>query len=82
MVELAMNDTLTGLPNRRRFNEHLPVALARAKRAQRGTALLFLDIDHFKSINDTHGHASGDEVLKAFARRLQRAVRRTDFVAA
>lgn len=81
MADLAMNDSLTRLPNRRRFEEHLPMALARGDRARRGTALLFIDVDRFKPINDTHGHAAGDEVLKAFARRLGRTLRRTDFAA-
>lgn len=81
MAELAMNDMLTGLPNRRCFNDRLPQALARARRHQQGTALLFLDVDHFKAINDTHGHAAGDAVLQAFAERIKRTVRQTDFAA-
>ncbi|WP_052736599.1 diguanylate cyclase domain-containing protein [Aquincola tertiaricarbonis] len=81
MAELAMNDTLTGLPNRRCFNERLPQALARARRHRQGTALLFLDVDYFKAINDTHGHAAGDTVLQAFAERVQHTVRQTDFAA-
>jgi diguanylate cyclase (GGDEF)-like protein len=81
MAELALNDSLTGLANRRRFDERLPEALARARRQHSGTALLFLDVDRFKAINDTHGHAVGDAVLAGFARRLRKALRGTDFVA-
>jgi diguanylate cyclase (GGDEF)-like protein len=67
--------------NRRGFDEILPVALARVQRAETGLALLFFDLDHFKSINDTHGHATGDAVLCEFARRLTQGVRATDTVA-
>jgi len=78
---LVRSDVLTGLANRYSFNETLPLALSRARRALSGIALMYLDIDHFKSINDTLGHAAGDEVLKAFAERLQQSVRVTDTVA-
>lgn len=81
MAELALNDPLTGLPNRRRLNDRLPDALTRARRMTTGVAVLFLDVDRFKSINDTHGHAAGDDVLIEFSRRLTRSVRNTDFVA-
>jgi diguanylate cyclase (GGDEF)-like protein/PAS domain S-box-containing protein len=81
LIELARVDTLTGLPNRLAFNEHLPQAIARAARAGSGLALMFLDVDHFKSINDTLGHASGDGVLAEYARRLRATVRGTDMVA-
>jgi diguanylate cyclase (GGDEF)-like protein/PAS domain S-box-containing protein len=80
LIELARVDTLTGLPNRLAFNELLPAAIARATRSQSALALMFLDIDHFKSINDTLGHAMGDDVLVEFARRLQANVRSTDTV--
>lgn len=79
--DLARLDTLTGLPNRLAFNELLPQALAKAARQATGSALMFLDIDRFKSINDTRGHAAGDEVLMEFARRLRAGVRRGDTVA-
>jgi len=79
--ELARVDTLTGLPNRRRFLEKLDEAMARSPRAQRPMALMYLDIDHFKSINDTRGHGVGDAVLQEFAQRLRAAVRVTDTVA-
>jgi len=78
---LVRSDVLTGVANRYGFNETMPLALSRARRAGAGLALLYLDIDHFKSINDTLGHSAGDEVLKAFAKRLQESVRVTDTVA-
>lgn len=79
--QLARVDSLTGLPNRRGFEERLEEAVARSKRDDRPMALMFLDVDHFKQINDAHGHATGDAVLKEFATRLQRCVRITDSVA-
>ena len=78
---LVRSDVLTGVANRYSFNESFPLALSRARRAMAGLALMYLDIDHFKSINDSLGHAAGDEVLKAFAARLQQSVRTTDTVA-
>ncbi|MBT2325885.1 diguanylate cyclase [Variovorax paradoxus] len=81
LIELARVDPLTGLPNRLAFNEYLPNAISRAKRTSRALALMFLDIDRFKSINDTFGHASGDSVLSEFAKRLHVGVRSTDMVA-
>lgn len=78
---LARNDHLTGLANRYEFNQRLPDALARAERSGHAIALLFLDIDHFKAINDELGHATGDEVLKEFGSRLVKCVRITDTVA-
>jgi diguanylate cyclase (GGDEF)-like protein/PAS domain S-box-containing protein len=76
----ARIDGLTGLPNRARLYERLTEALARSKRGVSKTACLFLDIDHFKAINDTLGHGAGDEALREFGRRLQSAVRETDLV--
>lgn len=81
LLQQARIDTLTGLPNRRCFNERLAEALARSRRSQHAMALLFLDVDHFKQINDTLGHAAGDQVLKTFAARLKDSVRNTDTVA-
>ena len=81
LAQQARADTLTGLPNRLGFNEGLAVALARAKRSGDGVALMFLDVDRFKAINDTLGHAGGDEVLVEFAKRLLASVRSTDTVA-
>ncbi len=74
-------DALTELPNRRQFDERLALALKRLQRHHVPMALLCLDLDRFKAINDTYGHAAGDEVLKAFARRLCASVRETDLVA-
>lgn len=81
MAELALSDPLTGLANRRRFDERLPEALARARRQRSGVGLMFLDVDHFKRVNDTFGHAAGDAVLVESGARLKDAVRATDFVA-
>lgn len=79
--QLSRVDTLTGLANRRQFNEALPEAMARARRRRAMMALLYLDLDRFKAINDTLGHAAGDAVLKEFGRRLSGCVRETDMVA-
>lgn len=81
LIELARLDTLTGLPNRLAFNEYLPDAVLRGQLTGHALALMFLDIDHFKAINDTMGHAVGDAVLAEYARRLQACVRGTDMVA-
>jgi PAS domain S-box-containing protein len=81
LQKLARFDTLTGLPNRLQLNDRLPEALSRGRRAGLGVAVLFIDVDHFKQINDTFGHAAGDAVLKEFAQRLKAAVRQTDLVA-
>jgi len=78
---LARSDPLTGLPNRHALNECLVAALARAERSGDLLALMFLDVDHFKRINDRLGHAGGDQVLKEFAGRLRTCVRATDTVA-
>ncbi len=78
---LARHDSLTGLANRRQFGERLELALARRQREQRPMALLYFDIDRFKKINDTLGHAAGDAVLIEFARRLQGNLRESDLAA-
>ena len=65
---LAHYDELTGLPNRTMFNERLSHALAHARRTERSLAVLFIDLDRFKNINDTLGHEAGDRVLKEVAR--------------
>lgn len=78
---IARTDVLTGLPNRLRFNERLSEALSRCRRSGRPIGLLFLDMDHFKQINDNYGHAAGDDVLREFGRRLAASVRETDTVA-
>ena len=81
MQHLAFHDPLTHLPNRAMFEQHLGLALARARRDDLAVAVLFLDLDAFKPVNDTHGHATGDEVLRQMAARLRSAVRETDLVA-
>ena len=81
LERLAQQDTLTGLPNRHTFNDAIAMALARSQQTGMQVALLFLDVDGFKQINDTLGHAAGDDVLREFARRLTGAVRSTDVVA-
>lgn len=78
---LAHHDPLTGLTNRSLFNDRLGSALRAAHRHTSTLALLFLDINDFKGINDVHGHAAGDRVLCAIARRLEGCVRETDTVA-
>jgi diguanylate cyclase (GGDEF)-like protein/PAS domain S-box-containing protein len=77
---LANTDALTALPNRRAHELQLAAAIGRAARSGGALALMYLDIDHFKLVNDTHGHAGGDEMLKAFADRLRATVRATDTV--
>ncbi len=81
MRQLALFDGLTGLANRQSFNDHLANAVARSKRHGTGLATLFVDLDRFKRINDTLGHAVGDAVLRQAAQRLQGCVRETDAVA-
>jgi diguanylate cyclase (GGDEF)-like protein/PAS domain S-box-containing protein len=81
LIQLARVDSLTGIANRRMFVEALHLAIERARRSCAPMALAYLDIDHFKRINDTHGHAVGDLVLTEFARRLQSNLRATDTVA-
>jgi diguanylate cyclase (GGDEF)-like protein/PAS domain S-box-containing protein len=81
LIQLTRIDSLTGIANRRMFVEALHLAIERARRSGAPMALAYLDIDHFKRINDTHGHAVGDLVLKKFAQRLQSNVRATDTVA-
>ncbi|MCR6651323.1 MAG: PAS domain S-box protein [Cellvibrionaceae bacterium] len=77
---LARVDTLTGLWNRRSYEEKFREAVSRAARAGQLLGLLFLDVDYFKKINDTLGHAGGDIVLREFAHRLKSSVRETDSV--
>jgi diguanylate cyclase (GGDEF)-like protein/PAS domain S-box-containing protein len=78
---LAHSDHLTGLPNRRSYEERLVQAIARARRGAMAMAVAYLDVDHFKQINDDVGHAGGDAVLRELAKRLSATVRSTDTVA-
>ena len=78
---LATHDVLTGLPNRHLFLDHVDQALVHAKRSRGMLALLFLDIDDFKTINDSLGHAAGDELLQMFAKRLSACLRQGDAIA-
>ncbi|HUF16765.1 MAG TPA: EAL domain-containing protein [Thermoanaerobaculia bacterium] len=78
---LAYHDILTGLPNRLLFKDRLTVALSRAQRERSKLAVLFLDLDRFKSINDSLGHNAGDHLLQAAADRIQSCVRESDTVA-
>jgi diguanylate cyclase (GGDEF)-like protein/PAS domain S-box-containing protein len=77
----ATHDMLTGLPNRLLFDDRLQQAIAIADRQETKLAVGFIDLDHFKPINDEFGHAAGDEVLREIATRIQRAIRQTDTVA-
>lgn len=77
-MEMAVTDGLTGLHNRRYLERHLGTLVQQATARERPLSVLILDIDHFKSINDTHGHAAGDEVLREFSRRVRKAVRGID----
>jgi diguanylate cyclase (GGDEF)-like protein/PAS domain S-box-containing protein len=77
----ALHDPLTGLANRTLLRDRLEHVLARSERAHGATAVLFIDLDNFKQVNDTHGHATGDAVLVESAKRLQAAVRPGDTVA-
>jgi diguanylate cyclase (GGDEF)-like protein/PAS domain S-box-containing protein len=79
--KLAYFDTLTGLPNRKLFQDRLDQTLAQARRRQSIVAVIFLDLDNFKSINDSHGHTQGDILLQRVAEQLQRCVRAGDTVA-
>ncbi len=79
--QLAMSDALTGVPNRRAFEERADQIIGTRLAAGRSVSLLMIDVDHFKSINDNHGHPAGDEVLKTVARRCREALRDRDLFA-
>lgn len=80
LAEMATRDPLTGLFNRRELSRLLEEELERAKRYQRSMAILWIDFDHFKDVNDTHGHAAGDSVLKSVSQLLLDSVRSVDWV--
>ena len=81
LTHMAQHDQLTGLPNRTLFNDRLEHAMARSKRSKHLMALMYVDVDGFKDINDAYGHSAGDELLAEFAARLRRSVRSADTVA-
>jgi two-component system cell cycle response regulator len=81
LVLRAMHDALTGLPTRPLLLDRLQMALGAASRSGHHGALLFVDLDRFKQVNDTHGHRAGDLVLKVTAERMRQAVRESDTVA-
>ena len=78
---MAFHDSLTGLPNRRLLTNRLEHALGASQRHRQFAALLFLDLDRFKALNDTHGHDVGDLLLQEVARRLQQSIRAIDTAA-
>lgn len=80
ITHLALHDALTGLPNRREFMQRLKQSAALAARQNSRLALLFIDLDGFKQVNDRYGHKAGDELLKQVAQRLQESVRQSDTV--
>jgi diguanylate cyclase (GGDEF)-like protein len=77
---LALLDSLTQLPNRRHFIEQVQIESARSKRSRKRFAVLFIDVDKFKAINDTYGHATGDRALVAVSQRLKDTIRAGDFL--
>jgi diguanylate cyclase (GGDEF)-like protein len=79
--DMATHDSLTGLPNRASLADTLQHAISRAERDKTGLALFFLDLDHFKAINDTLGHPTGDQLLREIARRVRGTIRDSDLVA-
>jgi two-component system cell cycle response regulator len=77
-IALAITDELTGLYNRRYFDRHMNLVMAKSLEQERDVAVMILDIDHFKSVNDNYGHDVGDAVIREFAARLRRNVRGVD----
>jgi diguanylate cyclase (GGDEF)-like protein len=78
---MALNDSLTGLPNRKSFGDHLDRELARAKKNNYNLAVIAIDLDRFKEINDSRGHGAGDQALKTIAQRLRQCCRERELVA-
>jgi len=81
LVYMATHDVLTGLPNRMLFNDRLTIALTQARRSQKKLAVMLLDLDYFKDVNDALGHGVGDQLLSAVGKRLRKFLRRGDTVA-
>src|SRR5690606_4247640 len=81
LLRSARHDELTGPPNRRLFQDRLKSALSRSKRRAARTAVLFIDIDKFKEVNDSFGHDAGDSLLQEVALRLKQCLREEDVVA-
>jgi diguanylate cyclase (GGDEF)-like protein len=81
LLHMALYDPLTDLPNRGLLNDRLRLSMETARRNQHQIALMFVDLDYFKQINDTHGHDVGDLVLKQTAHRMKRQLRGTDTIA-
>ncbi len=81
LQELSMTDALTSLRNRRAFDEHLPAALAHARRYDRPLSLAVIDVDHFKAVNDNFGHDAGDAILRGVAELIAAHSRQTDYAA-
>jgi diguanylate cyclase (GGDEF)-like protein/PAS domain S-box-containing protein len=81
MQHMAYHDTLTDLPNRAMFEEHLALAIARSDRHGTSVAVMFMDLNGFKDVNDTLGHAAGDDLLRVVAHRLRESTRATDLLA-
>jgi two-component system cell cycle response regulator len=79
-IEMAVVDALTGLNNRRYLETHLPAMLEKSNSRNRQLSFMVLDIDHFKSVNDTYGHDAGDEVLRTFAQRVKSVIRHADLM--
>ena len=82
LAELVSHDTLTGLFNYRHFSELLPMVLERTRRSLRPSSLIIIDLDRFKIINDTFGHAAGDSILCTIAARLRESLRDSDTIVA
>jgi diguanylate cyclase (GGDEF)-like protein len=80
-VDMAETDALTGLYNRRKLEQRLREEIQRAQRSRKPLSLMLLDVDHFKNVNDTYGHAAGDAVLRALSDTLRREIRDIDLVA-
>jgi two-component system cell cycle response regulator len=80
-LSMALTDGLTGLYNRRYFEVHMQKMLQNVKATNKPLGLLYMDIDHFKKVNDTYGHGVGDEILRGFASRIKDSLRSFDLVA-